>query len=79
MVFRTLHRILGKVIIDVVNEKHYVNNINCKYNVTMATSPPRGRYRTWRGGGYEAAQQLRFRMKRRKVARKLCHHTSAFK
>ena len=28
------------VIVHVINVKHYVDNINHKYTVTMATSPP---------------------------------------
>ena len=42
MAFKTLYCIFGKVlvIIDVINVKHYVDNINRKHNVAMATSPP---------------------------------------
>ena len=37
----TLYCIFGKVlvIIDVINVKHYIDNINRKHNVAMATSP----------------------------------------
>ena len=39
MAFKTLYCIFGKVlvIIDVINVKHYVDNINRRHNVAMAT------------------------------------------
>ena len=42
MAFKTLYCIFGKVlvIIDVIDVKHYVDNINHKHNIAMATSPP---------------------------------------
>ena len=42
MAFRTLYSINGRVLafVDVINVKHYVDNINRKYKVTMATTPP---------------------------------------
>ena len=42
MAFRTLYCINGRVLafVDVINVKHYVDNINRKYKVTMATTPP---------------------------------------
>ena len=42
MTFTTLYCIIGRVlaIVDVIIVKHYVDNINRKYTVTMATAPP---------------------------------------
>ena len=42
MAFKTLYCIFGKVlvIIDVINVKHYVDNINRKHNVAMAMLLP---------------------------------------
>lgn len=39
---RTLYCITGRVLVDnnTITVKHYVDNINRKYNVAMATSPP---------------------------------------
>ena len=40
--FATLYWIIGRVlaIVDVIIVKHYVDNINRKYAVTMAMAPP---------------------------------------
>ena len=42
MAFTTLYCINGRVLafVDVISVKHYVDNINRKYKVTMATTPP---------------------------------------
>ena len=41
MAFTTLYCIIGRVLaFDVIIVKHYVDNINCKYTVTMAMTPP---------------------------------------